>query len=142
MFLSYYKEERNSIRLNDTALPSTSSMASQVLPDSTFLDGKVSWFLPWFTLVSSSSCLLRSSSCWVRTCLPLVSCEIRAAFSSTWWLSSPGKQMWAHVRVWTTLSHGAVGPRGPAHPHHFGSAASPSACSGHGLTVSVGHPWP
>lgn len=47
-FLSYCKEERSSIRLHDTALPSTSSMASQVLPDSTFLDGGIHPYLGFF----------------------------------------------------------------------------------------------
>lgn len=48
LFLSYCKEERSSTRLHDTALPSTSSTASQVPPDSTFLDGGTHPYLGFF----------------------------------------------------------------------------------------------
>lgn len=57
------------------------------------------------TLVSSSSCLFSSSSCWVRACLPLVSCETSTSFSSTWWLSSPNAGTWPRSAL-RLLPHG------------------------------------
>lgn len=47
------------------------------------------------TLTSSSICLFNSSICCVKACLPLVSWETRASFSSIWRPNSPGEQ---HVK--------------------------------------------
>lgn len=44
------------------------------------------------TFTSSSMCLFSSSICWVYACLPRVSWEIRASFSSSWRENSPERK--------------------------------------------------
>lgn len=114
--------------------PAPRPPGSQVLSDAA-IPGTVV-----LTLVSSSSCLFSSSSCWVRACLPLVSCETSTSFSSTWWLSSPNARTWPRSALRLPPPWPAA-PQRPTRPHRSGSAVSPSACSDRGLTVSAGRPW-